>query len=288
MYSGSVDDVEPRLSKIILTHAALGAGLNLADSIRTRGVQRSVVLLALGAGLPAVGELIATGSLGLLRHHTQPRIAGVPVAIVLGWYGAVHGSFTFAERVLSQLPLDEAARSKALPTLAALLGTSLDLALDPAGLEAGLWEWKADGTYAREVEGPNERTGVPLVNYLDWFALVGGAVSVYGRVCQREGDPEGGRLPGLLLLPPYLTALLWAVGDGGGLGTCSTRPFPGSAVRGPEKGITLPLRRSLERSKREHEAGDPRRRPWPRRRRGLDDGLRLARSGPAGRDHSRR
>ena len=177
MYSGSVDDVEPRLSKIILTHAALGAGLNLADSIRTRGVQRSVVLLALGAGLPAVGELIATGSLGLLRHHTQPRIAGVPVAIVLGWYGAVHGSFTFAERVLSQLPLDEAARSKALPTLAALLGTSLDLALDPAGLEAGLWEWKADGTYAREVEGPNERTGVPLVNYLDWFALVGARCS---------------------------------------------------------------------------------------------------------------
>ena len=49
MYSGSVDDVEPRLSKIILTPAALGAGLNLADSIRTRGVQRSVVVLALGA-----------------------------------------------------------------------------------------------------------------------------------------------------------------------------------------------------------------------------------------------
>lgn len=212
MYSGSVDDVEPGLSKIILTHAALGAGLNLADAIRTRGVRRSVVLLALGAGLPAVGELIATGSLGLLRHRTQPRTAGVPVAIVLGWYGAVHGSFTLAERVLSRLPLDEAARSKALPPLAALLGTSLDLALDPAGLEAGLWEWKADGTYAQEVEGPNGRTGVPLVNYLGWFALVGGAASVYGRACRREGDPEGGRLPGLLLLLPYLTALLWAVG----------------------------------------------------------------------------
>jgi uncharacterized membrane protein len=212
MYSGSVDDVDPRLSKIILTHAALGAGLNLADSIRIRGVRRSVVLLALGAGLPAVGELLATGSLGLLRHRTQPRIAGVPVAIVLGWYGAVHGSFTLAERVLSRLPLDEAARSKALPPLAALLGTSLDLALDPAGLEAGLWEWKGDGTYAWEVEGPNGRTGVPLVNYLGWLALVGGTASVYGRVYGREGDPEGGQLPGLLLLPPYLAALLWAVG----------------------------------------------------------------------------
>src|ERR671917_21388 len=211
MYSGSVDDMEPRLSKIILTHAALGAGLNLTDSIRTRGVRRSVVLLALGAGLPAVGELIATGSLGLLRHRTQPRTAGVPVAIVLGWYGAVHGSFTLADRVLFRLPLDEAARSRALPPLAALLGTSLDLALDPAGLDAGLWEWNADGAYAREVEGTNGHRGVPLVNFLGWLALVGGAVSGYGLAPGRERDSGDGRLPILLLLPPYLSALAWVV-----------------------------------------------------------------------------
>ena len=211
MYSSIVEDADPRLSKIILTHAGLSAGLSLAASIRTRGVRRSVVLLALGAGLPAAGELLATGPLGLLRHRTRPRVAGVPFAIVLGWYGVIHGSFTLAERVLSRLYLDEDSKSKALPPLAALVGTSLDLVLDPAGLDAGLWEWDRGGTYAAGVEGANGRRGVPLVNFLGWLALVAGAAALYGRMYGRERGPEGGRLPGLLLLPYYLAAVAWAV-----------------------------------------------------------------------------
>jgi uncharacterized membrane protein len=196
----------------MLACAALGAVLNLAASLRTRGLRRSLVLLALGAGLPAAGELLAVGPLGLLRHRTRPRPAGVPVAIVLGWYGAIHGSFTLAERVLSRLPVGEDSKGAILPPLAALIGASLDLALDPAGLDAGLWEWKRDGTYAPEVEGPNGRRGVPLVNYLGWLALVGGAVLAYGRVHGPARSPDGGRLPVLLLVPPYLAALAWAVG----------------------------------------------------------------------------
>ena len=81
----AVNDDGRRPSKIALALTALGACLNLASSVRTRGVRRSVALLALGAGLPAAGELLATGPLGLLRHRTRPRVAGVPVAIVLGW-----------------------------------------------------------------------------------------------------------------------------------------------------------------------------------------------------------
>jgi uncharacterized membrane protein len=211
MYSRVVEDVDPRLSKIILVHAAVGSVLNLAASIRARGLRRSAVLLTLGAGLPAIGELLATGPLGLLRHRTRPRKAGVPVAIVLGWYCVIHGSFTLAERVLSRLPLEEDSKSKALPPLAALVGTSLDLVLDPAGLDAGLWEWCADGAYASEVVGTNGRRGVPLVNFLGWLALVAGAAAVYERVYGRERGPQGGRLPVLLLLPYYLAAVAWAV-----------------------------------------------------------------------------
>jgi hypothetical protein len=106
----------------------------------------------------------------------------------------------------------EDSKGAILPPLAALIGASLDLALDPAGLDAGLWEWKRDGTYAPEVEGPNGRRGVPLVNYLGWLALVGGAVLAYGRVHGPARSPDGGRLPVLLLVPPYLAALAWAVG----------------------------------------------------------------------------
>jgi putative membrane protein len=244
MYSGSVSDVNPGLSRIILACTAPGAGLSLAASIRTRGLRRSVVLLALGAGLPAAGELLATGPLGLLRHRLQPRVAGVPVAIVLGWYAAIHGSLTLAERLVSRLPLDEAARSRAVAPLAALIGTSLDLALDPASLDVGLWEWNADGTYAREVQGPNGRAGVPLVNYLGWFALVGAAASVYGPVCGPERGPGAGRLPerlpgrlpGLLLVPPYLAALLWAVGQRRPRYLLYSAPFPVALYAGLKKG----------------------------------------------------
>jgi uncharacterized membrane protein len=203
----AVNDADRRTSKISLALTALGAGLNLASSIRTRGVRRSLLLLALGTGPPAAGEVLATGPLGLLRHRTRPRIAGVPVAVVLGWYSAVHGSLTLAARILSRLPLSEGSRGRMLPPLAALVGTSLDLALDPAGLDTGLWEWNSDGAYAPEVEGANGRRGVPLVNYLGWLALVGGAAFGYGRAHGRERDSGDGRLPALLLLPPYLAAL---------------------------------------------------------------------------------
>jgi len=231
-----VEDVDPRLSKIILIHAAAGAALSLTGSIRARGVRHSVVLFALGTGPPALGELLVTGPLTLLRHRTRPRVAGVPVAVVLGWYVAIHGSLTLAERVLSRLPLDEATRSRALPPLAALLGTSLDLALDPAGLDAGLWEWSRDGAYAREVEGANGRRGVPLVNYLGWLALVGGAASVYERRCGRERDRQGGRLPVLLLLPPYLAAVAWAIRRGRTRYLLYSLPFPVALYAGLKKG----------------------------------------------------
>ena len=230
-----MNDADPRLSKTLLFSAAVGAGLSLADSIRTRAPRRSLTLLALGAGLPATGEILATGPLRLLRHRTLPRVAGVPVAVVLGWYCAVHGSLTLAERVLARTSLGGVAWRWTLPPLAALVGTSLDLVLDPAGLDAGLWEWRMDGSYATEVEGPNGHAGVPLVNYLGWLALVGGATLVYGRVYGREADPPGGRLSVLLLLPPYLAAVAWALRRGRPRYLLYSAPFPVALYVGLKK-----------------------------------------------------
>jgi uncharacterized membrane protein len=53
-----------------------------------------------------------------------------------------------------------------VPIIAALVGVVLDLILDPAGLDLGLWEWNVDGAYASEIRGANGRAGVPFVNYL--------------------------------------------------------------------------------------------------------------------------
>lgn len=203
-----MNNADPRLSRLILAHAVPSATLNLVDSVRTRGLRRAIVLLVLGIGLPTVGELLATGPLKLLRHRTRPRIAGVPLGVLLGWYCVINGSFTVSERVLSRLPGEK--RRAALPIGAALVGTSLDLVLDPCGLDVGLWEWRSDGVYAADVEGSNGRRGVPLVNYLGWIPLVSSVVYVYER-CSGDGDQAiGSRVPGLLLLPYYLVAVAWA------------------------------------------------------------------------------
>jgi uncharacterized membrane protein len=201
-------DVGPRLSKLILFCVALNAGLHLIASIRVRGLRRSTWLFVLGTGLPATGELLATGPLKLLRHRVGYRVAGVPLAILLGWYAVIHGSLVIAGRVSERLYRVEDTKKVTIPALAALVGVGLDLILDPAGLDIGLWEWNVDGAYAGEVVGPNGRRGVPLVNYLGWVSLVGGVTYVYG---PGGGDETENRLPALLLLPYYLVAVAWAL-----------------------------------------------------------------------------
>lgn len=211
VYSGVVDDADPRLSEILVGSAASGAALNLFVSIRDRGPRNALTLLALGIGLPAMGEILATGPLKLLRHRTRPRVAGVPLGISLGWYCAISGSLTVAERVLARFPFSERHWRVARPLGAALVGTSLDLVLDPFGLDVGLWEWRSDGLYAADVEGANGRSGVPVVNYLGWMALVSGVVHIYERLFGDYGSSGGSRIPALLLAPYYLVAVGWAI-----------------------------------------------------------------------------
>lgn len=206
-----MNDAPRRTSNVILAHAVLSAGLNLASSVRSRGPRRAAVFFALGTGMPALGELLVTGPLKLLRHRTRPRIRGVPLAIVLDWYCVIHGVCVLTERLLARLPEEE--RSKAMPLAAAFVGTSLDLILDPFGLDAGLWEWNAGGAYASEIKGVNGRRGVPLINYLGWASLLSGVTFIYERVYESTSgrSSETGRLPALLLLPYYLAAVVWAV-----------------------------------------------------------------------------
>lgn len=204
-----MDNVDPRVSKLLLSAGLLGAALNLADSTRTRGPLRATAFFVLSTGLPAFGEVPVTGPLKLLRHRTNPRVKGVPLAILLLWYNVICGVHAATERTLTRLPLTAGQRREALPLGTALVAMSLDLILDPFGLDAGLWEWKADGAYAPEVRGTNGRRGVPLLNYLGWLVVVMGVVLGYVRLFPRDGT--GSRLPALLLLPHYLVSAGWTV-----------------------------------------------------------------------------
>lgn len=211
MYPGCVDDADPRVSRLIFAHATLSTALGLIVSVRDRGPRNALTLFALSISLPTIGERLATGPLKLLRHRTRPRMAGVPLGISLGWYCAISGSLTVAEKVLARFPVGERRRRVARPLGAALVGTSLDLVLDPFGLDVGLWEWRSDGLYAADVEGANGRSGVPLVNYLGWVTLVSSVVYIYKCLFGDDGSSGGSRVPALLLAPYYLVAVAWAI-----------------------------------------------------------------------------
>lgn len=204
-----MDDADPRLSKAVLVGNAACAALSLAASIRNRGPRNALSLLALAIGLPAIGELLAVDPLKLLRHRTRPRFAGVPVGILLGWYCAINGSLSVAEDLLARLPVDEKQRRIVLSPVAALVGVSLDLILDPAGLDTGLWEWNMDGAYANEIDGDNENSGVPIINYVGWATLVSSVVYIHQRT-SKDYLPANQR-PAMLLLPHYLAAVVWAI-----------------------------------------------------------------------------
>ena len=204
-----VDDVDPKISKVLLGAGAVSAALNFVDSARTRGPLRAATLFALSTGLAAFGEVLVTGPLGLLRHRTKPRVMGAPISVLLLWYNVICGSHAATERILDELPLDEIQRREVLPLVTALVATNLDLIMDPFGLDTGLWEWKVNGAYAPEVQGPNGHSGVPILNYLGWMVVVMGVLLGYVRIF--PGGRLGGRLPILLLLPSYLTSAVWAV-----------------------------------------------------------------------------
>jgi hypothetical protein len=150
----------------------------------------------------------------------RPQVKGVPLAIVLGWYNVAYGTFAMMESILRVSSPYKGWRRQTLAPAAALAATNLDLLLDPAGLDAGLWQWSVDGPYAAEVEGPNGKHGVPLLNFAGWFGLTGSVTLAYLHLehygaagswgAEGAGGPRAGRDAALLLLLYYLPAAAWA------------------------------------------------------------------------------
>jgi uncharacterized membrane protein len=221
-----VSKLEPRLSKAVTAHSSIVAALSLLHSLRTRGLRRTLLFAAFGNVIPILGELLAVHVLKVLRHHTQPQIRGVPLAIVLGWYNVGYGTLAMVQGNISDVADPQQCRkSLALVPAVALAATNFDLLLDPLGLDLNLWEWSEDGPYASEIKGPNGKRGVPLLNFVGWLALTTGVTLAYKRLQTRRNaaepadsedssGPGAERTAGLLLLSYYLPALVWALKRG--------------------------------------------------------------------------
>jgi uncharacterized membrane protein len=206
-----------RLSRTVTAHSLVVAGLSLAHSLRTRGLRRTLLFAAPGTAIPILGELLAVKGLKLLRHHARPQAGGVPLAVALGWYNVGYGTLAVVESIVDADGPDDGAGSWTLALATALAATSLDLLLDPCGLDLGLWEWSRDGPYAAEVKGPNHNRGIPLLNYAGWIALIT-SVTLASRLLDPKHNAAdapnaaaAGRGAALLLLSYYLPAAAWAL-----------------------------------------------------------------------------
>lgn len=219
---GGVSELDPRLSKAVTAHSLIVAALSVVHSLRTRGLRRTLLFAVLGNAIPILGELLAVNVLRVLRHHVRPQVGGVPLAIALLWYNVGHGTIAMMKGTINATDPHKGRESPALAPAAALVATSLDLLLDPFGLDLGLWEWSGDGPYASEVKGPNGKRGVPLLNFAGWIALTTSVTLAYQRLESGQntaytsdpgdtGGPGSQRAAALLLLSYYLPAAVWAL-----------------------------------------------------------------------------
>jgi Carotenoid biosynthesis protein len=123
---------------------------------------------ALGTGRAAV-ELVALVAYGYALERAAIRVfasheygsgwraapGGVPVAVAVTWAAVIVAAMALAGRI-APTPLGRA-------SLAALLGISLDLLMEPVAVEVGLWRWTPPGPWLH----------VPIGNFVGWAVIVG-------------------------------------------------------------------------------------------------------------------
>ena len=130
------------------------------------------------AALTAAVEHVGTHTgwpFGQYRYTTalQPRVAGVPALVPMAWFAMAVPARETAHAALGA----HSTRTTRIVAGAATL-TAWDLFLDPQMVGEGYWRWARTGAYR----------GIPLSNYLGWFAT-GLAVMTVLEITLPAGEP---------------------------------------------------------------------------------------------------
>jgi putative membrane protein len=117
----------------------------------------------------------------------------VPVPIILAWGAYLYTSYLAA----IALTRDKWRRL----ILASLLMVLLDLAIDPAMVSAGFWEWFDTGPWF----------GIPVLNFVGWFTVSFVACLLY--TLSARSNPEGSPVLFLPYLATYPQLFYFAGGE---------------------------------------------------------------------------
>jgi len=139
--------------------APVAFALALRHAARAFGVRRAALELAALCAYGFALEWVAMAVFGSHRYRDTWVLApaGVPVAIAVVWAAVIVSAMATAVRAGASSPWHRAA-------LAAALGISLDLTMEPVAARLGLWEWTPHGPWL----------DVPIGNFVGWAVIVGG------------------------------------------------------------------------------------------------------------------
>jgi putative membrane protein len=142
---------------------------------------------ALGSAFGFAAEYLGLHYGALFGSYTylklrEAMVLDVPVPVILAWGIYLYTSYLVASAVV------EGRWRRALATPASMVLP--DLALDPAMVSTGFWEWRERGPWF----------GVPLTNFLGWFIVSLAACLAYAALSGEEPRSS----PALYL--PYLAA----------------------------------------------------------------------------------
>lgn len=149
----------------------------------------SILLLSLLALIIEYGALISGFPYGDFRYTSLagPKMFGVlPISVAFAWPPLVVGSYVLFS--------DLSGVKRFLYSVLFLV--ALDLVIDPAAVEFGLWNWASGGLYY----------GIPAQNYFGW--LVSGTVGV--GILDRFLNLEAKKLSILVFFSVLLNLFFWS------------------------------------------------------------------------------
>ena len=175
--------------------APLAAGLALRHMTLALGLRRAALEFS---ALVLYGYLLERVAIAVFASHDYGggwRFApgGVPLAVAFAWAAVIASSLAVATRRGFAAPGTTA-------LAAALIGTSLDMLMEPVAVRAGLWRWTPPGPWL----------SVPIGNFVGWGVIVG--VYALGAELGRESASQLGLATRRLLLAAGSVAALVLVG----------------------------------------------------------------------------
>jgi putative membrane protein len=127
----------------------------------------------------------------------QPQVAHVPVLIPLAWLMMMPPAWAMGVLLAPERPVLQW-------VIAAAAFTAWDVYLDPMMVGWGFWTWRRTGAYL----------GIPIVNYVGWFAVTFAITALVALIGRAMGTPLVSGVPtGPLALIFAVTWLLMFIGQ---------------------------------------------------------------------------